>query len=90
WERGLMVLEQPKGALQKQELTNKVTALAWAVLAARALNSDEKAVRYGQELDKIGASIREVCHPPRKPLFFSPVSKTLVDFARLKKEIFKS
>jgi tetratricopeptide (TPR) repeat protein len=91
WEKGLMLLEDSKsGALQKREVTNRVTALAWAILASRALKDDQKALRYEQELDTIGASIRNVSHPPRKPLFFSPISKVLVDFGRLKKEISKA
>jgi tetratricopeptide (TPR) repeat protein len=86
WKEGLTLLEDPKsGALQKREITTKVTACAWAVITTRALNDAQRASHYAQELETIGKSIRPIAN--RIPLFFSPISKIPLSFEDLSEEL---
>src|ERR1017187_484006 len=62
--------------------TGRLTALAWAVIAAREVGDRQKQSRYAALLDDEGADIRFATG--REPLFFCPTTKGLVNFDTLK------
>ena len=84
YQDGLAALES-SGAINKKEITVRVTALAWAVIASHEINEHEKVERYLKELDAIGSNIRLV--GKREALFFCPTGKNLVTFERLRKNL---
>ena len=81
---GLRLLKESK-ALEKQELSGRVLALAWAIIAAHELGDQSEEHERWKELEVVGDTAREV--NKRKPLFFSPVAKTIVTFGELKQTL---
>ena len=83
WEKALLLLES-SGTTKKRETITRVIALVWAVIAAHEGNVSIKE-RYLKDLDSIGTTLSSIAH--REPLFFSPISKDLVDFTDLKTQL---
>lgn len=84
WRNCLKVLEK-SGALKKFEETVRVTALAWAVIAAHYSADVAKKSYYLKELNGIGLEIRPLGR--RVPLFFCPIQKTMVEFRALMEQL---
>jgi hypothetical protein len=84
---GLNLLEDPSGPLSKHEASTRVSALAWANIAAREVADDAKTGKYTKELEAASSIGRPVGR--RAPLFFCPVEKTMVTFDQLKETISK-
>jgi hypothetical protein len=84
WRNCLEVLEK-SGALMKFEETVRVTALAWAAIAAHYSADKVKKDYYLKELNGIGLEIRPL--GKRVPLFFCPIQKIMVEFKALMEQI---
>ncbi len=84
WKTGLQLLERT-GSVTKREITTRVTAIVWAIIAAH--NCGDAAVKKGylKSLNLTGKNIRSIAH--RVPIFFSPLSKEPLKFTELKKEL---
>jgi tetratricopeptide (TPR) repeat protein len=83
FREGLALLEAPSGPLSKREPSVRISALAWAIIATREAVDTAGQDRYSRDLDAAGSYARPV--GGRAPLFFCPVTKTLVMFDQLKK-----
>ena len=81
---GLDRLEN-SGALNKTELTVRLTSIAWAIIASSEINDDKKISKYTKDLHDSGQNIRTVAH--RQPLFFSPLEKLPVEYGVLEKTV---
>lgn len=86
FRQGLDLLEGPSGPLLKRETSVRVSALAWAVVAAREAH-DPQVERYEKELVAATFDARPVGH--RAPLFFCPLRKTQVTFDQLKETVMR-
>lgn len=84
FERGLNQLEDSH-ALQKSEITVRLTALAWAVIAAREIGDDKQLKLYQDDFDSLGLEIRTIAG--REPLFFCPLAKRMVNFKQLRHNV---
>jgi hypothetical protein len=84
WKEALQLLEA-SGAFRKREITTRIVAIAWALVAATYSNDPAAADRFVRDLDALGRSIRSIAH--RFPVFFSPISKELRIFSDLKQEL---
>ncbi|HEY1757740.1 MAG TPA: hypothetical protein VGG72_20380 [Bryobacteraceae bacterium] len=73
------------GALHKREHSSRLIAVAWAAIAARIADDINAANRFVTEIEQAAAAVRPV--GGRAPLFFCPITKKLVQFAQLKKNI---
>ncbi|MGB8294925.1 MAG: hypothetical protein WCG85_05820 [Polyangia bacterium] len=83
WRTGFRLLED-SGATRRREITTRVTALAWGLVAAAKLGDADARERYGLELATIQQSGQV---GGRVPLFFSPISKQLLDLDALVREL---
>ena len=79
---GLKLLEGPSGPLSKREASTRISALAWANIAAREVADEAATGKYIKELEAAGSSARPVGR--RVPLFFCPIEKTMVTFGQLR------
>jgi predicted negative regulator of RcsB-dependent stress response len=86
WHEALSLLER-SGAIRKRETITKVIAIAWAIIAAHEVNDAPRVERYLNDLKSIGATLLHIVH--REPLFFSPLSKNIEEFATLKDQLSK-
>jgi tetratricopeptide (TPR) repeat protein len=86
WQEALSLLER-SGAIRKKETITKVIAIAWAIIAAHEVNDAPRVERYLNDLKSIGATLLHIAH--REPLFFSPLSKNIEEFATLKDQLSK-
>ena len=84
FEEGLNLL-RASGNLDKAEQWSRVLAFSWAVLAAHRAGDEGKLTSYREELQALTSNVRAV--GTREPLFFSPVTKVLVNSAELWKNI---
>lgn len=83
YQQGLTALEKT-GAINKHEITGRVLALAWAIIAAHEIG-DHREEKYWNEFEKDSKDIRKVAD--REPMFFCPIAKTLVKFEELRKTL---
>ena len=86
WEKGLQLLDH-SGSTKKREITTRVTALVWAVIAAHNCNDAATKEKYFKGLESTGKNIHSIAN--RVPLFFSPLSKDIVKFAELKNDLLR-
>lgn len=84
YQEGLDKLKQSK-ALEKQELSGRVLALVWAIIASHELEDRSQEDLYWNEMAIVGESAGEV--NKRKPLLFSPATKTIDTFEHLKQTL---
>jgi len=83
WTKGFDALTR-SDVLRKQEMTQRVTALAWAILCASRIGAREEEARYRAEL----ASARAAkIISGRFPLYFSPLRMTIVPYETLVKDL---
>jgi tetratricopeptide (TPR) repeat protein len=75
FRHGLELLESG-GALEKNEIVTRLTAVAWGIIAGRELNNDDKIKKYLQNIEAGKRVIRPVAK--RTPIFFSPLTKKLM------------
>lgn len=83
WQEGLDALIK-SDALVKPEMTQRVTAIVWAIIAASRINDDGKVTQFRGELIKCGANRT---FAGRIPLFFSPFNMTVMSFDDLSKSL---
>ena len=83
WREGLESLEK-SGALGKQEVTQRVTAIAWAILACDKLGEHERVASLSIDLSRSGA---DKTIAGLDPVYFSPLQKTVVRFRHLLKDL---
>ena len=84
YQKGLAALEA-SDALRKKENVVRVIAIAWAAVAAHELADQQKRDQYCISFQAAGTEIRAVGH--RVLLFFCPITKNLVSFEELSKNI---
>jgi tetratricopeptide (TPR) repeat protein len=84
WQKALSNLETT-GLAKKRETVTKVIALVWAIIASHKANDQSREERYKRELESIGANLLHFTQ--RQPLFFSPISKEIKEFANLKSQL---
>jgi hypothetical protein len=80
---GLQALESSE-AFKKPEITGRGVALAWATIASHETKDEVRSARYLKDLTMLQVEARSA--GGRQPLFFSPISKTLCLFEKLKEE----
>jgi hypothetical protein len=83
WRRGLDALNRSE-AIRKHEMTQRVTAIAWGILAASRLGDRAEELRYRDEFAASGAD-KNIAG--RFPLCFSPFGMTIVPYEELKKDL---
>jgi TPR repeat protein len=84
WKLGLDYLIR-SGSIQKRELATRVIALIWAIVAAKKCDDINSSERYENELESTAHNLHSI--DQRIPLFFSPLSKDILTFDDLKKEL---
>jgi tetratricopeptide (TPR) repeat protein len=84
WENGLKLLSM---ATKKREITTRVTALVWGIVAAHNLGNENNKDDYIKDLKSIEINIHGI--GGRLPLFFSPLSKQLLNLSDIKNELLK-
>jgi tetratricopeptide (TPR) repeat protein len=88
FKRGLELLEGSTGPLSKRETSVRLTAVAWAIIAAHDIGDTAKRERYLRELDAAKSSVRPV--GGRALLFFCPITKTQVMLQQLQEVILET
>jgi hypothetical protein len=83
WKRGFDALNQST-VLRKQETTQRVTAIAWAILAANRLGERDREALYREEFGRSGA---DQTIAGRFPLYFSPFTMKVVPFENLETDL---
>jgi hypothetical protein len=78
---GLDLLENPSGPLTKREASGRLTAVAWAAIAAREVGDNQKQGRYERELEAAHTYVRIIAG--REPLFFCPIEKVCLNLKDL-------
>jgi hypothetical protein len=84
WEKGLSLLPKPP-ATDKPETSTRVLVFAWGILASHAVGDSRSQGTYQTAFDEIGSVIEK--DGKYTPLFFSPISKTLVSFDELGQQL---
>lgn len=84
WDEALRLLES-SGATRKREITTRGTALAWGLLASFIIQDQVRADRFRKEFEAVGRNTRSIDN--KIPIFFSPVSKNLLKFPDLEREM---
>jgi tetratricopeptide (TPR) repeat protein len=84
WEKGLDLLPRPP-ALDKPETLTRVMIFAWGIVAAHHLETPDLLGDYRKHFETIGFGLEITSK--YKPHFFSPLTKGLVDFDGLKKQL---
>ncbi len=82
FKHGLTMLEGTASPLARRETSGRLTALAWAIIATREVANEEQQNKYTALFEGAGANVRSV--GGREPLFFCPMTKTLVNFDGLR------
>ena len=83
WKDGLKSLIE-SGALRKRETTQRVTGIAWAIVAANRSGEHGEEARYREEFTRSGAN-KNI--GDRSPLYFSPFKMTVVNFQDLERDL---
>jgi hypothetical protein len=86
WTIGLNLLEQ-SGAVLKRELSTRVVAFAWGFVASHYAGNQESEWRYRKSIETVKDAVRQINY--RRPLFFSPLSRSMVDFLELETALFQ-
>jgi len=81
FREGLGKLEASAGPLNRREASGRMTARAWALIAAREIGDGEKQAHYERLLRDSSSEARHAAG--REPLFFCPATKALVGFEKL-------
>lgn len=84
WEKGLGLLSN---VIKKREITTRVTALVWGIVASHNLGNEDSKKNYIKDIESIAINIHGIMG--RVPLFFSPLSKQLLNLSDIKSELLK-
>jgi hypothetical protein len=84
WAKGLALLSRPPAA-EKPETSTRVLVFSWGILASHALREGDSLKTYWAAFDDIGSLLEK--EGKYLPLFFSPVTKTLVTFEGLREQL---
>lgn len=86
WKEALSLLER-SGATKKRETVTKVIALTWSVIATHNIKDESGMQKYLKEFESIGGAFSSIID--RTPLFFSPISKDIMEFTDLKSSLYQ-